>query len=192
MLETLRDSERQFRLLVEGVTDYALFMLDPNGVVTSWNAGAKRIKGFAAGEIIGQHFSRFYCERDRAAGVPARALQIAAADGRYEAEGWRLRKNGDRFWANVVLHPIRDEHGNLAGFAKITQDITEKRDAEIALQKAQEHRGRAQRMEALGAPDRRRCARLQQSPDDHRRLHADAQETGGARPQGASRHRGDR
>jgi PAS domain S-box-containing protein len=148
--ETLRDSERQFRLLVEGVTDYALFMLDPNGVVTSWNAGAKRIKGFAAGEIIGQHFSRFYGDRDRAAGVPARALQIAAADGRYEAEGWRLRKNGDRFWANVVIHPIRDEQGNLAGFAKITQDITEKRDAEIAAQKAQEHRGRAQRMEALG------------------------------------------
>ncbi len=148
--EALRESERQFRLLVEGVTDYALYMLDPNGVVTSWNAGAKRIKGYAAGEIVGQHFSRFYAERDRAAGVPARALQVAAAEGRYEAQGWRVRKNGDRFWANAVIHPIRDEDGNLAGFAKITQDITEKRDAEAALQKAQEHRGRAQRMEALG------------------------------------------
>ena len=146
----MRESERQFRLLVEGVTDYALFMLDPNGVVTSWNAGAKRIKGYATGEIVGQHFSRFYSERDRAGGVPARALQIAAAEGRYEAEGWRVRKNGERFWANVIIHPIRDEDGSLAGFAKITQDITKKRDAEIALQKAQEYRGRAQRMEALG------------------------------------------
>ena len=148
--EALRESERQFRLLVEGVTDYALFMLDPNGVVTSWNAGARRIKGYPAGEIIGQHFSRFYSERDRAGGVPARALQIAAAEGRYEAEGWRVRKNGERFWANVVIHPIRDEDGSLAGFAKITQDITKKREAEMALQKAQEYRGRAQRMEALG------------------------------------------
>jgi PAS domain S-box-containing protein len=148
--EALRESERQFRLLVEGVTDYALFMLDPNGIVTSWNAGAKRIKGYSAGEIVGQHFSRFYPERDRAAGIPAKALHVAAADGRYEAAGWRLRKNGERFWANVIVHPIRDEEGVLAGFAKITQDITEKRNAEIALQKAQEHRGRAQRMEALG------------------------------------------
>ena len=148
--EALRDSERQFRLLVEGVTDYGLFMLDPNGVVTSWNAGAKRIKGYPAGEIVGQHFSRFYSERDRAGGVPARALQIAAAEGRYEAEGWRVRKNGERFWANVVIHPIRDEDGSLAGFAKITQDVTKKREAEMALQKAQEYRGRAQRMEALG------------------------------------------
>jgi PAS domain S-box-containing protein len=148
--EALRESERQFRLLVEGITDYALFMLDPNGIVTSWNAGAKRIKGYAAGEIIGQHFSRFYPERDRAAGLPAKALQVAVTEGRYEAEGWRLRKNGERFWANATIHPIRDEDGNLAGFAKITQDITEKRNAEIALQKAQEHRGRAQRMEALG------------------------------------------
>ena len=148
--EALRESERQFRLLVEGVTDYALFMLDPNGIVTSWNAGAKRIKGYPAGEIVGQHFSRFYSERDRAAGIPAKALHVAAAEGRYEAAGWRVRKNGERFWANVIVHPIRDEEGNLAGFAKITQDITDKRNAGIALQKAQEHRGRAQRMEALG------------------------------------------
>ncbi len=148
--EALRESERQFRQLVESVTDYALFMLDPNGVVTSWNAGANRIKGYAAGEVAGEHFSRFYTGPDRASGVPARALQIAAAEGRYELEGWRIRKNGERFWANVVIHPVRDEDGSLTGFAKITQDITKKRDAEIALQKAQEHRGRAQRMEALG------------------------------------------
>ncbi len=148
--EALRESERQFRLLVGSVTDYALFMLDPNGVVASWNAGASRIKGYTAGEIVGQHFSRFYTPHDRAAGVPARALQIAAGEGRYEAEGWRLRKSGERFWANVVIHPVRDEDGSLIGFAKITQDNTKKRDAEIAMQKAQEHRGRAQRMEALG------------------------------------------
>ncbi len=148
--EALRDSERQFRLLVEAVTDYALYMLDPNGIVTSWNAGAKRIKGYTADEITGQHFSRFYTEQEKAAGVPARALQTAAAEGRFEAQGWRVRKNGERFWANVIIHPIVGEDGSLAGFAKITQDITDKREAEIALQKAQEHRGRVQRMEALG------------------------------------------
>ena len=148
--EALRDSERQFRLLVEGVTDYALYMLDPNGVVTTWNAGAERIKGYAAEEIVGQHFSRFYTDRDKAAGVPAGALQVAAREGRFEAEGWRVRKNGELFWANVIIDPVRDEEGNLAGFAKVTRDITEKREAQIALQKAQEQRGRAQRMEALG------------------------------------------
>lgn len=146
----LRESERQFRLLLESVTDYALFMLDPNGNVVSWNAGARRIKGYTADEIAGLHFSRFYTEADRAAGLPARALQVAATQGRFEAQGWRVRKDGSRFWANVIVHPILNEKGNLAGFAKITQDITEKRDAEIALQKAEEHRGRAQRMEALG------------------------------------------
>lgn len=148
--EALVESERQFRLLLESVTDYALYMLDPNGIVISWNTGAKRIKGYASDEIIGQHFSRFYIERDRAAGLPARALQTAAAEGRFEAQGWRVRKNGERFWANVIVQPVIGEDGNLAGFAKITQDITGKRDAEIALQKAQEHSGRAQRMEALG------------------------------------------
>ncbi len=148
--EALRESERNFRLFLESVTGYALFMLDPNGIVISWNTGAKRIKGYARGEIIGQHFSRFYTERDRAAGLPARALQSAAVEGRFEAQGWRVRKNGERYWANVIIHPIIGEDGNLAGFAKITQDITAKRDAEIALQKAQEYTGRAQRMEALG------------------------------------------
>ncbi len=148
--EALRESERQFRLFLESVTGYALYMLDPNGIVTSWNTGAKRIKGYTGEEIIGQHFSRFYIEPDRAAGLPARALQTAAAEGRFEAQGWRVRKNGERFWANAIIHPVIGEDGNLAGFAKITQDITNKRDAELALQKAQEHSGRAQRMEALG------------------------------------------
>lgn len=148
--EALRQSERQFRLLVSGVTDYALFMLDPNGLVTSWNAGAERIKGYAAEEIIGQHFSRFYTEHDRAAGLPGRALHTATRDGRFETEGHRVRKDGTLFWANVVIDPIRDERGELIGFAKITRDITDRRDAEIALRQAQAQRVHAQKMDALG------------------------------------------
>jgi PAS domain S-box-containing protein len=148
--ETLRESERQFRLLVRGVTDYALFMLDPQGVVTNWNQGAERIKGYTADEIIGQHFSRFYTEADRRSGMPARALQAARTAGRFETEGWRVRKDGSMFWANVIMDPIRDDDGKLVGFAKITRDITEKRNAEIALQKAQAERDHAHRLEALG------------------------------------------
>jgi PAS domain S-box-containing protein len=148
--EALRQSERQFRLLVSGVTDYALFMLDPNGLVTSWNAGAERIKGYTAEEIIGQHFSRFYTEHDRAAGLPARALSTATRDGHFETEGHRVRKDGTLFWANVVIDPIRDEQGELLGFAKITRDITDRRDAEVALRQAQAQRAHAQKMDALG------------------------------------------
>lgn len=148
--EALRESERQFRLLVEGVTDYALFMLDPGGIVTNWNTGAERIKGYKASEIVGQHFSRFYTEPDRLAGLPARALATAAQEGRFEAEGWRMRKDGSLFWAHVIIDPIRDEHATLIGFAKVTRDITERRQAQIALQKARDERDRALRMEALG------------------------------------------
>jgi PAS domain S-box-containing protein len=148
--DALRESERQFRLLVSNVTDYALFLLDPNGIVTSWNAGAQRIKGYSADDIIGQHFSRFYPERDRAAGVPARALYAAAHEGRFETEGWRIRKDGSMFWANVVIDPVRDENGDLVGFAKITRDITERREAQASLQEAQEQRVHLQKMEALG------------------------------------------
>ncbi|CDX48753.1 FOG: PAS/PAC domain protein [Mesorhizobium plurifarium] len=148
--EALRQSERQFRLLVSGVTDYALYMLDPNGLVTSWNAGAERIKGYAAEEIVGQHFSRFYTEHDRAAGLPARALSMATRDGHFETEGHRVRKDGTLFWANVVIDPIRDEQGELLGFAKITRDITDRRDAEVALRQAQAQRAHAQKMDALG------------------------------------------
>jgi PAS domain S-box-containing protein len=148
--DAMRESERQFRLLVAGVTDYAIYMLDPNGLITSWNAGAGRIKGYAADEIIGQHFSRFYTERDRAAGAPTRALFTAAREGRFEAEGWRVRKDGTMFWANVVLDRIRGEQGELIGFAKITRDITERRNAQQALQEAQIQRAHAQKMEALG------------------------------------------
>lgn len=148
--EALRESERQFRLLVANVTDYALYMLDLNGIVTNWNAGAERIKGYAASEIVGHHFSHFYTERDRAAGTPAKALSIAREKGRFEAEGWRVRKDGSLFWANVIIDPIKDETGTLIGFAKITRDITERRNAQLALEKAQIERGHAQKMEALG------------------------------------------
>jgi PAS domain S-box-containing protein len=148
--EAVRESERQFRLLVAGVTDYAIYMLDPNGIVTSWNTGAQRIKGYSADDIIGQHFSRFYTERDRSAGAPARALHTAIREGRFESEGWRVRRDGTMFWANVVIDPIRDENGELVGFAKITRDITERRDAQAALQEAQVQRAHAQKMDALG------------------------------------------
>ena len=148
--EALQDSERQFRMLVEGVIDYALYMLDPNGIVTSWNAGAQHIKGYAADEILGHHFSRFYTETDRAAGLPARALHTASQEGRFEAEGWRVRKDGSMFWANVVIDAIRDADGKLVGFAKITRDISERRAAATRLQKAHVERDYAQKMEALG------------------------------------------
>ena len=133
----LNESEHRFRLLVEGVTDYAIFMLDPHGFVTNWNRGAERIKGYAANEIIGQHFSRFYTEQDRAKGVPAQALDTAISTGRYEAEGWRVRKDGSTFWASVVIDTIRDEDGELVGFAKVTRDLTEKRAAEEQIRQAQ-------------------------------------------------------
>jgi len=148
--EALRDSERQFRTLVAGVTDYALYMLDPNGIVTNWNPGAQKIKGYTADEIVGQHFSRFYTEHERAAGMPAHVLKTAAEEGRYEAEAWRVRKDGSLFWANVVIDAIRDETGNIAGFVKITRDITERREAQLALQEAQTQRDYMQKMEALG------------------------------------------
>jgi len=148
--EALVQSERQFRLLVEGVIDYALYMLDPNGIVTNWNSGAQRIKGYSAEEIVGRHFSTFYTETDRTAGRPQRALRTATQEGRFEADGWRVRKDGTLFWASVVIDAIRDETGQLVGFAKITRDITERRNAQLELQKAQERLALAQKMEAIG------------------------------------------
>jgi PAS domain S-box-containing protein len=148
--EALAESERQFRTLVSGVTDYALFMLDPNGIVTNWNAGAQKIHGYMAEEIVGQHFSRFYTEADRSAGIPIRALQAAADQGRYEAEGWRMRRDGTLFWASVVLDAVRDDEDHLIGYAKITRDITDKRNAQLELQRAHEQLAQAQKMEALG------------------------------------------
>jgi PAS domain S-box-containing protein len=146
----LHDSERNFSLLVSGMTDYALYMLDPEGHVSSWNAGGQRIKGYTPQEIIGHHFSRFYSDADQAAGRPARALGIARDTGRYEEEGWRVRKDGSFFWASVVIDPIRGDDGKLIGYAKITRDITERRDAQMAFERLQKQLAESQKMDALG------------------------------------------
>ena len=146
----LRQSEQQFRLLIDGVTDYAIYLLTPDGMVSSWNAGAQRIKGYRPEEIIGQHFSRFYAVEDQKAGAPQAALAAAERDGRFEKEGWRVRKDGSRFWANVVIDPIRAADGKIIGFAKITRDITEPRETERALQDAREALFQSQKMDAVG------------------------------------------
>ena len=141
--EELRASEERFRMLVQSVTDYAIYMLDPEGRVSSWNAGAERFKGYLADEIMGEHFSRFYTEEDREAGVPRIALETAEREGRFEAEGWRVRKDGTRFWASVIIDPIRDDNGELVGFAKVTRDLSDKRAIEEQLRQSQ-------KMEAVG------------------------------------------
>ncbi|HEX3406652.1 MAG TPA: PAS domain-containing protein, partial [Caulobacteraceae bacterium] len=143
MTDASRDSgddtdDRRYELLVNAITDYAIYMLDPNGIVTSWNAGAQWIKGYAADEILGQSFSRFYTEEDRTAGEPERALASAAAEGRFEVEGWRVRMDGAQFWAHVVIDPIRGEGGKLVGFANITRDLTERKKAQEALRRSEE------------------------------------------------------
>jgi PAS domain S-box-containing protein len=148
--DALRESEQRFRLLVQGVTDYAIYMLSPEGVVTNWNSGAERIKGYSYDEIVGSHFSRFYTEEDRAAGVPQRALSTAASAGRFEAEGCRVRKDGSRFWAHVIIDAIHDEEGTLLGFAKITRDLTEKKKAAEALEAANVALFQSQKMESIG------------------------------------------
>jgi len=142
-LTQLRESECRFRLFVGGVTDYAIFMLDTEGLITNWNAGAERIKGYRAEEIIGRHFSMFYSPKEREDGLPQRALMTAARDGRFEAEGWRIRKDGTRFWANVVIDAVHDDTGALIGFAKVTRDMTERRAVEEQLRQSQ-------KMEAVG------------------------------------------
>jgi PAS domain S-box-containing protein len=139
----LRDTEHRFGLLVESVTDYAIYMLDADGQVVNWNTGAQRIKGYAREDIIGRHFSTFYTAEERDAGIPARALAIAAATGKYEAEGWRVRKDGSTFWAGVVINAIKSQDGELIGFAKITRDLTERRAAD-------ERARQAQKMEGIG------------------------------------------
>ena len=146
----LSENERQFRLLVQNVTDYAIYMLDNTGHIATWNPGGERIKGYRPDEIIGQHFSRFYTEEDRATGEPSRALAIARTEGRYEKEGWRVRKDGSRFWASVIIDPVRDEDGRLIGYAKITRDISERRQQAQALEVAQQSLLQAHRMEAIG------------------------------------------
>jgi PAS domain S-box-containing protein len=148
--ETLRRSEAQFRLLVQGVTDYAIYMLDPQGVVANWNSGAQRIKGYSAAEVVGTHFSRFYRAEERARGEPAAALATAAREGRFEAEGWRVRKDGSEFRANVVIDPIHDDDGRVIGFAKITRDVTAQRAAQQALEQAREALFQSQKLDAIG------------------------------------------
>ncbi|KAA0111681.1 PAS domain S-box protein [Methylobacterium sp. P1-11] len=146
----LRESEQQFRLLVQGVKDYAIYMLNARGEVASWNAGAQRIKGYIPEEIIGNHFSGFYTQADRDAGLPQLGLDTAAREGRWENEGLRVRKDGTTFWAHVTVDAIRDDGGQLIGFAKVTRDITERRRAEEALQQAQAAMLRSQKLEAVG------------------------------------------
>lgn len=148
--EELRRSEERFRLLVEGIADYAIFMLDAEGFVTSWNNGAERIKGYSAEEIIGQHYSCFYGNEDLRKGKPAMALREAAATGRFEEDGWRVRKDGSRFQANAILTALHDPKGKLVGFAKITRDLTEGRRAEDAVQAAQAELARVVRVSTLG------------------------------------------
>jgi PAS domain S-box-containing protein len=148
--EAVTESERRFRLLVQGVTDYAIFMLSPEGLVTNWNLGAARIKGYQANEVIGAHFRQFYTPEDAALGLPERGLHTAAIEGRFETEGWRVRKDGTRFWANVIIDAIRDETGELIGFAKITRDVTERKTAQEQLEKARVALLQSQKMEALG------------------------------------------
>jgi PAS domain S-box-containing protein len=148
--DALHASEERFRMLVQGVTDYAIYMLSPEGIITNWNGGAQRIKGFAQEEVVGTHFSRFYAEEDRLNGLPERALATARQAGRFEGEGWRIRKDGTRFWANVVIDPIHDDAGTLVGFAKVTRDITERRNAAEALERTKEALFQSQKLEAIG------------------------------------------
>jgi PAS domain S-box-containing protein len=142
--------EEPFRLLVNAVTDYAIYMLDASGHVVSWNAGAERFKGYTAPEVIGRHFSLFYTEEDIARGIPAIALQTSERTGKFEAEGWRVRKDGARFWAHVIIDPIRSPSGELLGYAKVTRDLTERRQAQQHLDEAREALFQSQKMDAIG------------------------------------------
>ncbi|WP_421552681.1 PAS domain S-box protein [Pseudomonas yamanorum] len=148
--QALRQSEQQFSLLVQGVTDYALYMLDPNGVITTWNAGAQRIKGYEPAEVIGKHYSLFFQREDADNKVPQRALETVIREGRYEGQGWRLRKDGMGFLAHVVIDPIKNEQGELVGFAKITRDVTESVQAQQEIKETREALFQAQKMESLG------------------------------------------
>jgi len=146
----LADKERQFRLLVQGVTDYAIYMLDTKGRVRSWNLGAERIIGYHAEEAIGLDFASFYPAEERDAGVPQRALEQAQSAGVFKREGWHIRKDGSRFWANVVMHPLYDDGGSVVGFAKVTRDVSERKAAEEKLQQSRDQLLQAQKMEAVG------------------------------------------
>ncbi len=148
--QALFDSEQRFRMLVQGVRDYAIFMLDTDGRISNWNAGAEAIKGYGTEEIVGEHFSLFYTEEDRSEGIPEMALATALSQGKYEHEGWRVRKDGSLFWASVLIDPIFDDQGQHVGFAKITRDITEKKQAQEELEKTRVALAQAQKLQALG------------------------------------------
>jgi len=137
-LEASASDDGRYRMLVDAITDYAIYMLDPNGVVSSWNPGAARFKGYEADEIVGHHFSEFYTEEERNAGLPELALKTAATEGRFEREGWRVRKDGTRFWAHVIIDPIRSPDGGTIGYAKVTRDLTERKAAEESLRRSEE------------------------------------------------------
>jgi len=149
-MEALRESEQSFRLLVQGVIDYAIYKLSPEGLITNWNLGAERIKGYTPDEVLGTHYRRFFTEQDKADGVPERALATAAREGRYESEGWRVRKDGTRFWAHAVIDALYDDDGELVGFAKVTRDSTEQRKAQESLEQARAALFQAQKMESIG------------------------------------------
>lgn len=149
-LDEALNGDQRFQLLVDAIRDYAIYLLDLQGNVSSWNTGAQRFKGYAAEEIIGQHFSRFYTPQDRERGEPQRALSTALQYGRFESEAWRIRKDGSPFWANVVIDIIRNERGEPIGFAKITRDITERRRAQEEIERARDALAQAQKMEAIG------------------------------------------
>jgi PAS domain S-box-containing protein len=148
--KALYESEQRFRMLVQGVRDYAIYMLDPEGRVSNWNLGAQSIKGYGGDEIVGQHFSRFYTEEDRANGEPERALETARTQGKYEREAWRVRRDGSRFFASVLIDPIYAEDGRLTGYAKVTRDITDRKRAEEELEEARAALAQSQKMQALG------------------------------------------
>lgn len=142
--------EKRFQLLVDAIQDYAIYLLDPQGRVNSWNTGAERLKGYTAQEILGVHFSRFYTPEDAEAGAPMRALAAARDEGKFEAEGWRVRKDGSRFWASVHIEPVKDPHGAVIGFSKVTRDISECKKAQDEMELAREALGHAQKLEAIG------------------------------------------
>jgi len=159
----LKQSEERFRLLVEGVQDYAIYSLDPQGVITSWNVGARRIKGYTAAEIIGRNFSTFYTREDIERSLPAKVLQIAREEGHYAGEGWRVRKDGSRFWSSVVVTPLRDASGSVIGFSKITRDMTERKEL---MDRIQQH---AEELETAQLSLRRLTGQLLHVQDDERR-----------------------
>ena len=148
--EELRRTEERFRLLVETVQDYAIYMLDPAGIVTSWNVGAEHIKGYRTEEIIGQHFSRFFSAEDVERGEPQMELEVAVEQSRFSSEVWRVRKDGSRFWASVVITALHDQQGKLVGFSKITRDLTERKQTEQALQNATAELAHMARVTTMG------------------------------------------